>query len=108
MDQDVAKTRQSAPGDLRSLIPDLLGHAFRRFAHYPEAAKDGIRSLWVAQELFSAILGVVENSLRTFEHLDQIQPLVLHNGTASARMRSRMYQWRPLSVTTSTLRPSSS
>jgi hypothetical protein len=46
------------------------------------------------------------SQFRAFEHLDEIEPFILHRGTASERIRSRMYQWRAFSVRTSTFLPS--
>ena len=40
--------------------------------------------------------------------VNQIEPVTFHRGIASARTRSRIYQWSPFSVSTSTLHPRSS
>jgi len=71
-------------------------------------AKTASCVLGICIESFSAIFCISLHSLDALFNVNQIEKIVLQRGTASFITFSRMYQWSPSSVTTSTLRPNKS
>ena len=66
--------------------------ALGRLADHLEIADHGVLLLLRGEERIPAAGNVAGNPLATLQHVMQVQALVLHSGTASARMRSRTYQ----------------
>lgn len=92
VDQHVPEARHATPRDLGRPVSDFLRDPFGGFPQDFKAAQYRVLGLGIAEELVAAALGVAEDSIRALDHLDQVQLLILHRGTASARIRSRMYQ----------------
>ncbi len=52
-----------------------------------------------------AFFSIKLDALNAFPDMNQIEPIILYRGVASASTRSLIYQFRALSLTTSTFRP---
>src|SRR5438874_6681267 len=105
MNQNIPHASDLLPRNPGSLEPGRLRKSLHGFADDLQVANDRVLDNLLLQEgLFSA--GGVRSNLRnTIGDVPQINQIVLHSGTASAKIRSARYGLTPPGSTTSTGQP---
>ncbi len=62
-------------------------------ANHLDVPDNGVLQLFRRKERLSAWLNKARDSLAALQHVVQVEPVILHSGVASRRIRSRTYQW---------------
>lgn len=100
VDQDVPHPTDRLPIEGRHAVSRLSRNALGRLADHLDVADDRILQLLGRQERRSSGANEARDAVTAFQHVVEVEPIVLHKGVASRRILSRTYQWRDFSVPT--------
>ncbi len=92
VDQNVPQAAETAPGNLRGPVTRLWREALRGLADDLQVPDHCILRLWVSHEGVPTVGCVRFYTPHAFQDVNKIEAVVVHSGTASATIRSRMYQ----------------
>src|SRR6516225_3786659 len=108
VNKHIPKTGDSVPIDIRMPPLEAIGEPLRRFGKNLQVPYGCILHQIGAKKRILTAFGELLDASNRVSNVNKVEPVVCHSGTASLSTRSRIYQCKPDSVTTSTLRPSRS
>ena len=89
MNQHIPKSGNSRPGNFRIFLSQNNREPLSGFRQFLEFAERGFASLPISQKYIAPLGVVILDSFNALKNMVEINPLVLHNGVASCKTRSR-------------------
>jgi len=92
VNDNIPKALDVPPVHFRMLLFQRVGKSLRGLGKDLQVAHDRVLSFGISEEDVFALFRVHDHALDAFLDINQIEPVILHNGTASSSTLSRMYQ----------------